>query len=352
MKNNNIHKNFKLNNTSFTTKEELLKFSKEINDSVFSFLSDWFNNDDFVIVQTSGSTGTPKPIQLKKEFMTNSALATGEFFNLKESTSALLCLSTDYIAGKMMLVRALVLGWNLDVVHSVSNPLKGLENQYDFSAMVPMQLRNSLSELHKIDKLIVGGGVVSNDLIDAIQNVSTKVYATYGMTETVTHIAVKKLNNFSKFRGETIKKSVYKTIPDVNITQDSRNCLVIQAPKVSEEKVITNDVVNLVSETEFEWLGRYDNVINSGGVKLHPEKIEEKLSLIISNRFFVIGIDDEVLGERLVLVVEGKNQFIDFSKTKNLTKYEIPKEIYFVNEFIETETKKIQRKKTLNKVLK
>ncbi|MGB1043489.1 MAG: AMP-binding protein, partial [Tenacibaculum sp.] len=170
-------------NTSFSTKEELLKFSKEINDSVFLFLSDWFNDEDFVVVQTSGSTGTPKPIQLKKEFMINSALATGEFFNLKESTSALLCLSTDYIAGKMMLVRALILGWNLDVVHSVSNPLKGLEKQYDFSAIVPLQLRSLLNELHKIDKLIVGGGVVSNDLIDAIQNVSTKVYATYGMTE-------------------------------------------------------------------------------------------------------------------------------------------------------------------------
>ncbi|MBA6155360.1 AMP-binding protein [Tenacibaculum sp. S7007] len=349
MKSNSFHKSFKLNDTSFTTKEELLSFSKEINESIFSFLSDWFKEDYYVIVQTSGSTGKPKLIQLKKEFMINSALATGEFFNLKENTTALLCLSTDYIAGKMMLVRALTLGWRLDVVGAISNPLKDLEKHYDFSAMVPLQLSNSLSELYKLKQLIVGGGVVSNDLIDAIQNIPTKVYATYGMTETITHIAVKKLNNFSSLRGTKQSKSFYKLLPNVDISQDTRNCLVIEAPKVSGERVITNDVVKIVSKTAFEWLGRFDNVINSGGVKLHPEKIEEKLSSLISNRFFVAGVQDEVLGERLVLVVEGEQKLIDFSAIKNLTKYETPKQVYFIDEFIETETKKIQRTKTLKK---
>ncbi len=347
MKNNSFHKSFKLNDTSFTTKEDLLKFSKEINDSVFAFLSDWFNNDDFVIVQTSGSTGKPKLIQLKKEFMVNSALATGKFFKLKENTTALLCLSTDYIAGKMMLVRALTLGWKLDIVGAISNPLKDLEKHYDFSAMVPLQLRNSLGELYKLKQLIVGGGVVSNDLIDAIQNVSTKIYATYGMTETITHIAVKKLNNIPQ--AELVSAFHYKVLSDIEIYQDKRNCLVIEAPKLSEEKVITNDVVKIVSKTAFEWLGRFDNVINSGGVKLHPEKIEEKLSALISNRFFVAGVQDEVLGERLVLVVEGEQQLIDFSKTESLTKYETPKQVYFIDAFIETETKKIQRTETLKK---
>lgn len=348
MDNLNFHKSFQLNGKSFSSEDELLIFSKTINDSVYQFLSDWFNTDDFVVVQTSGSTGKPKPIPLKKEFMKNSAEATGTFFELKENTTALLCLSTDYIAGKMMLVRALTLGWKLDVVEAISNPLEGIDTMYDFSAMVPMQLQNSLKDLQKVKKLIVGGGVVSNDLIGEIQNLSTQVFATYGMTETITHIAMKKLNNVISNDSE---KSYYKTLPDVHLSQDNRNCLIIDAPKVSEERVVTNDVVDLISEREFEWLGRYDNVINSGGIKLHPEKIEEKLSKIISNRFFVIGVPDKRLGEKLVLVIEGKEYNVILNEAKNLTKYETPKDIYFVDKFIETETQKIQRKKTLAKIL-
>ncbi|WNW02024.1 AMP-binding protein [Tenacibaculum sp. HL-MS23] len=351
---NQFHKNFKLNGASFSSEEELIAFSENISSSVTSFLTDWFNEKDFVIVQTSGSTGKPKPIQLQKEFMRNSAFATGEFFGLKENTTALLCLSTDYIAGKMMLVRALTLGWQLDVVAPGSSPLKGLKKQYDFSAMVPLQLRNSLNELHKIDQLIVGGGLVSNDLISAIQNIATKVFATYGMTETITHIAVKNLNNLL-LRAES--RSLYKTLPNVLISQDDRNCLIIEAPKVTSEIITTNDVVKLVSKTEFKWLGRYDNVINSGGIKLHPEKIEEKLSEIIDQRFFVSGIKDKVLGEKLILIIEDVTSsevesflLSEIKKETLLSKFEIPKEIYFLPQFIETETKKIQRKKTLDLV--
>lgn len=343
MKNTSFHKRFKLNGGAFSDKDELLDFSKEISDSIFSFLNDWFNTNDFVVVNTSGSTGTPKPIKLKKEFMKNSAIATGTFFNLREGTTALLCLSTDYIAGKMMLVRALTLGWEIDIVAPVSNPLEGLKKKYHFSAMVPLQLRNSLNELYKIDKLIVGGGVVSNDLIEEIQEKETKIYATYGMTETITHVAIKKLNHVVLSDCNT-----YEALPNVNFSKDSRNCLVIEAPKVTEEKLITNDVVSLISDKEFDWLGRFDNVINSGGVKLHPEKIEEKLSKIISERFFVIGVPDTILGEKLILIVEGEKKSIPFSSLQDLSKYEVPKEVCFLDKFIETETKKIQRKKTLD----
>ncbi|WP_440121952.1 AMP-binding protein [Tenacibaculum sp. Ill] len=349
MKNLNFHKSFQLNGISFSSEDELLTFSKTINDSIYQFLSDWFNTNDFVIVQTSGSTGKPKPISLKKEFMINSAKATGAFFNLEENTTALLCLSTDYIAGKMMLVRALTLGWSIDVVAPTSKV--EIVKNYDFSAMVPLQLRSSLENIHIIKKLIVGGGVVANDLIKIIEDKSTEIFATYGMTETITHIAVKKLNNVISNDSE---KSHYKVLPNVQLSQDNRNCLVIDAFKVSEEKVVTNDVVRLISKTEFEWLGRYDNVINSGGVKLHPEKIEEKLSKVIPNRFFVTGIPDQKLGERLILVIEGEKDSVILNKVRNLlglTKYEIPKGIYFVDKFIETETKKIQRKKTLAKIL-
>ncbi len=340
MNNLKIHKYFKLNGKSFSSERELLNYSKELSNSVYNFLKEWFLNCDFVEVKTSGSTGVPKIIRLKKEFMINSAKTTGEFFNLPEKTTALLCLSTDFIAGKMMLVRAMVLGWELDIIEPTSK-IK-INKNYDFSAMVPLQLRNSLSEIHKIKKLIVGGGVVSNDLLEEIQNLSTEIFATYGMTETITHIAIKKINNCIAF-----EQKYYKILPNIKIYIDERKCLVINAPNISENIIKTNDVIDLISDTQFEWLGRFDNVINSGGIKLYPEKIEEKLSKIIKNRLFVIGIPDDVLGEKLVLIIEGNSQKINL-KTADLLKYEFPKEIYFVDYFVETETKKIQRKKTLD----
>jgi O-succinylbenzoic acid--CoA ligase len=346
---NKFHKNFKLNNNSFASVDELQVFTKGFSDEIYQFLEAWFSNDDSIVVHTSGSTGTPKPISLKKEFVINSAKATGLYFDLQANTTALLCLPIAYIAGKLMLIRALTLGWHLDVVEPNSNPLKEIDKKYNFSAMVSLQLENSLTKLNFIQKLIVGGGVVSNSLQEKLQEISTDIFATYGMTETITHIAVKKLNNFRALK-KAYKDEFYQTLPNVIIYKDERNCLVISAPKVSDEIIFTNDVVNLISDTKFEWLGRFDNVINSGGIKLHPEKIEEKLSKIIKKRFFVIGVSDEKLGEKLVLIIEGNQQEINID-TAQLSKFEIPKEIYFVNEFVETKTGKIQRKKTLAKIL-
>lgn len=336
-----FHENFKLNNHSFSNVDELLAFTIGFSDEIHQFLIEWFSEEDFVVVNTSGSTGIPKPIQLNKELMKNSAIATGKFFNLKENTTALLCLPIHYIAGKMMLIRALTLGWHLDIIESNSQPLKDAEKEYDFSAMVPLQLENSLNKIHQIKKLIVGGGVVSNQLQEKLQVISSEVFATYGMTETITHVAVKRLNNVK------VQPNYYQTLPNVTIYKDKRNCLVIDAEKVSEKIIFTNDVVDLISDTKFQWLGRFDNVINSGGIKLHPEKIEEKLSKIIENRFFVAGIPDEKLGEKLILIIEGKEQKISFEDA-NLSKYETPKQIYFIDKFVETETKKIQRTKTLD----
>jgi O-succinylbenzoic acid--CoA ligase len=178
-------------------------------------------------------------IEIKKEFMINSAKATGGFFDLNENTTALMCLNPEYIAGKMMLVRALVLGWELDIVSPSSNPLKNIEKVYDFSAMVPFQVFNSIDNLHKIKKLIVGGGVVSKDLESKLKSLKTEVFATYGMTETVTHIAIKKINSVSS------KSEDYVLLENVRITKDNRNCLVIDAPKFSDCVVVTNDIVNI-----------------------------------------------------------------------------------------------------------
>ncbi|MFO7672788.1 MAG: AMP-binding protein [Lutibacter sp.] len=348
MKNNTFHSAFKLQGKSFNSKEELINFSKEISADVSYFLMNWFDENSFVEVKTSGSTGNPKIIQLQKAHMIHSAKATGEYFNLPENTTALLCMSANYIAGKMMLVRALTLGWHLDVVEPTSNPLKNSDKIYDFSAMVPMQLHNSFADIHKIKKLIVGGGMVSNELLSKIQEVKTEIFATYGMTETITHIAVKKLNQIR--HGELVSASHYKTLPNIKIALDSRGCLVIDAPTISSEKVVTNDLVELISPTEFKWLGRIDNVINSGGIKLIPEQIEEKLAVIIENRFFVAGKKDSVLGEKLILICEGiknENLLNKIQCLGTLLAYEIPKEIYFIEKFMETGTDKIDRIKTL-----
>ena len=164
------------------------------------------------------------------------------------------------------------------------------------------------------------------------------------MTETITHVAVKPLNNFK------IKSNFYQVLPNVKVYVDSRNCLVIKAPKVSDKTIFTNDIVQLISSNHFNWLGRFDNVINSGGIKLQPEIIEEKLSNIITSRFFVVGIADDVLGEKLVLIVEVEQQKIPINKT-NLTAYEKPKEIYFIKNFIETTSGKVQRLDTLKHIL-
>jgi O-succinylbenzoic acid--CoA ligase len=356
---NNFHKDFQLNGLSFSSVDELLAYALNFSKEIHQFLEKWFSDSDFMIVQTSGSTGAPKELQLSKKSMLNSALATGKYFNLQEKTSALLCLPTAYIAGKMMLIRALALGWHLDVIASSSDPLENIEKEYDFSAMVPLQLENAILKLDKIKKMIVGGGVVSTQLKQKLEAVSTQVFATYGMTETATHIAVKRLNHSlaSKARLGDFYTSYYQTLPNVTIYKDQRNCLVINAQCVSKEIIFTNDVVNLISDTQFEWLGRVDNVINSGSIKLHPEKIEEKLSKIMKQRFFVAGIPDKKLGERLVLFLELESAKVSKFKTlieaeiknlESLSKFEIPKEIYFLDAFIDTETKKIQRKKTID----
>ena len=367
MKNNQLHIDFKLNGKSFSSVDEVVLYSKSLSIHTQQFLQDWFSKEDVVEVTTSGSTGVPKTIRLKKEFMINSALATGQFFDAFEKTTALLCMSTQYIAGKMMLVRALVLGWHIDCVTPVSNPLEDRDRIYDFSAMVPLQLQNSLADIHKVKTLLVGGGAVHIELERELQKIATKVFATFGMTETITHIAVKQLNHIASF-GKKVRKefkgqenntainpvhdtSVYKTLPQVTISRDDRGCLVIHAPKVSENKIITNDVVSMISETAFKWLGRMDHVINSGGIKIHPEEVEKKMAAVIPNRFFVAGVPDQLLGMKLVLLVEGEQSEINLTNGLGLSKYEFPKHIYFLDKFIETKTKKIQRSATLDLIL-
>ena len=339
---NSVHPNFKWNGISHDREKlllvahDLIKEGDDFERITGEFLLEWFNKKTFITVTTSGTTGFPKKINLEKQAMVNSALATAEFFDLKAGNRVFNCLSTNYIAGKMMLVRSLILGFEMDFVTPSSNPLEGNRHNYDFVAMVPMQVQNSISELYKVKKLIVGGAKISETLRNQLLEVPTQVFETYGMTETITHIAVKK-----------IEEKYFSVLPNVTISTDQRGCLVITAPRISANNIITNDVVEVLSESQFHLLGRMDNVINSGGVKLFPEQIEAKLFNKIKERFFVIGIPDEKLGEQVLIVIEGKPAIFDDSVFENLPLYEKPKAIRFVPKFFETESGKVKRKDTL-----
>jgi O-succinylbenzoic acid--CoA ligase len=348
-----IHPLFRLNGISLTRNSlyevaySWIKEGKDFERDAGDFLLDWLSPSNFIKVRTSGSTGTPKTIEIKKENMVNSALATGHYFDLKPETTALLCLPITHIAGKMMLIRAMVLGLWITVVEPSSEPLKNDTKNYGFSAMVPMQAQNSLSKLHQIDKLIIGGAPLSGLLRNSLAEQLNFIFETYGMTETITHIAVKKIEKSNDY---------FETLPGVAIKKDDRECLVIQAPKIVGKTVVTNDLVEIKDENRFKWLGRYDNVINSGGVKLIPEQIEEKLTPIISNRFFVAGVPDEELGEKLVMLVEGECDLVkvelQISQLKGISKYERPKSILNVPRFVETSNGKINRNQTITMVQK
>ncbi len=338
----NVHNKFKLNGFSFT-KEDLLRvaysFIKEgeiYEKPLGIFILDWFDAKSYLEMNTSGSTGTPKTIRVDKQAMVHSALATGDFFDLQPGNKVLHCLPIDYVAGKMMFVRAFILGLDMELVAPSSYPLAGLKGNFDFCAMVPLQAKNSLNDLHRIKKLIIGGAKINKTLENELVTIPSQIYETYGMTETITHIAAKRV-------GET----EFTVLPNVNVTEDDRHCLVINAQTISCEKIVTNDLVDLISDTQFVWKGRFDNVINSGGIKLIPEQIEEKLASSISNCFFVYGQADEHLGEKLVLYVEGESMPIDESIFEILDKYERPKEIVFIPEFKRTPSGKIIRDQSI-----
>jgi O-succinylbenzoic acid--CoA ligase len=341
----NVHNHFKLNGFHLDKKDLcrvsycLVKEGDEFEKSIGDFLLDWFDDKSYIDLQTSGTTGIPKMIRTDKQMMVNSALATGDFFELSPGDKALYCLPTKYIAGKMMLVRSFILGLDVDFVAPSSHPLAKNETKYDFAAMVPLQAENSLAGLKNIKKLIVGGAKMSKSLENSLLKEKTEVYETYGMTETVTHIAAKKV-------GE----DAFAILPNIKISQNEMNCLVIDAPKISQEQIVTNDLVELVNDHQFILLGRIDNVVNSGGIKLIPEQIEEKLSHGIHSRFFVGGIADAVLGEKLVLVIEGEKRVLDEHIYSSLDKYQKPKEVFYIDKFIETENGKIKRKEMLESI--
>ena len=338
----NVHNYFKINSYHLNNDDlcrlaySYIKEGDANEQSIGEFLLDWFDNKEYIEMTTSGTTGLPKVVRLQKQAMIQSALATGDFFSLKPGNKALLCLPVKFIAGKMMLVRSLILGLDLDIVEPSTEPLALNTTQYDFVAMVPLQVQNSIEDLKNVKKLIIGGAKMDSSLEEKLLPLKTEIYETYGMTETITHIAAKKV-------GENF----FSVLPNVKINTDNRDCLTITVPTISEEPIITNDMVKIITENQFSFLGRIDNVINSGGVKLIPEQIESKLVEKINSRFFVIGIPDSVLGEKLILVIEGEKRDFPINFFDILDKYEKPKEIVFVPKFKENENGKLLRKPSI-----
>lgn len=350
--------NIKLNGVAYDRLNlDQLKFANEPEDSwqntIYQFLQVWFDDSDFILSQTSGSTGKPKSIQLSKESMINSARMTNRFFDLSAESVCLLCLPASYIAGKMMLVRALVGGFNLITVEPSANPFKKIQIPIDFTAITPYQLFHSAESLKEksIRKIIVGGGMVTNKLEKLSDTSSSELYETYGMTETCSHIALR------RFNGK--EKSDYFTILNgVTIRQDERECLAIRAPHLLKEEIQTNDIVELKGTASFRWLGRADSTINSGGIKIHPEQLEKKLEGIIPSSYFISSIPDELLENKVVLVIESEvytpqqEERLKVQLEEMLSKYEIPKQIFYLPAFIYSEGNKVLRKPTLEKALK
>ncbi|TAF72921.1 MAG: O-succinylbenzoic acid--CoA ligase [Flavobacterium sp.] len=338
----NVHNHFKFNGVHLDREQlcmvaySFIKEGADFQKALGDFLIDWFDDKTYIEMNTSGTTGAPKLIRVEKEAMVSSALSTGDFFDLNPGNKVLHCLPVDYVAGKMMFVRSFILGLDMDFVEPNSNPLEYNDVKYDFAAMVPLQAKNSLEKLTNIKKIIIGGVKIHKSLEQELVKLPNEIYETYGMTETITHIAAKKV-------GER----AFTVLPNVTVSSNENNCLVVHAKKINPEPIVTNDIVEIVSDTQFVWLGRFDNVINSGGIKLIPEKIEEKLSTHIPRRYFVYGQADDVLGEKVVLYVEGESIAIDEEVFSVLDKYEKPKNIVFIPKFTVTATGKIVRKESI-----
>ena len=311
--------------------------------SIEAFLEEWNNDSPFVHVQTSGSTGAPKPMLVEKQRMLNSARITCDFLGLHEGDTALLCMSLDYIAGKMMVVRAFERHLKLITVPPSGHPLgDGLSPCYDFAAMVPMQVYNSLQvpeereRLKQIRHLIIGGGAIDETLAAELKTFPHHVWSTYGMTETLSHIALRRLNGPEA-------SDWYTPFPSVKVSLNEEDCLVIDAPLVCPSRLVTNDIAEL-SEGRFRILGRKDNVICSGGIKIQIEQVERQLHPHLQVPFLITKRADAKFGEVVVLLTEGPLDEAQQVCEKILSKYHQPKVYLHIDRIPLTETGKPARK--------
>jgi O-succinylbenzoic acid--CoA ligase len=312
---------------------------------LYMFMNDWFSDTGFILAQTSGSTGEPKAIELPKSIMRKSAERTIEYFNLQRTDNLLLSLPCRYIAGKMMVVRAIVGQMNLVTVDP-STDFRFLENEvFDFGALVPNQVIKILEQqsgqqkLQNIKNLLIGGSAIPTELSKQVAPLKNRVVSTYGMTETASHIAIRELSG-------PVKSEFYHCLAEITVSLQENGCLQIHLSDF-HEPLKTNDLAELQSDTSFRILGRADSVIISGGAKYSPESIEKKLEKLIQQPFAISSVADEKLGERIVLVIEGDclgTEDLEEKMRSVLPTFERPKAIIFVQKFPLTESSKIRRK--------
>lgn len=347
-----------LNNRIYPLDELKSLCDERINDNdvpvwekkVNQFILDWLSDDDYIVQNSSGTTGSSKEIHLSKAAMVISAENTCKYFDLKFGHTALLCLPIDYIAGKMMIVRSFVGGLNLYLTEPSSMPDLSQCGKIDFCSMVPLQAFNSLNSvetLRNIKKLLIGGAEIRPELEVILRDLPIEVYATYGMAETCSHVAIRRLSgvNYERY---------YSALPGVEFDNDERNCLVIKAGYL-KEKIITNDVVDLRDSFTFRWIGRYDNLINSGGVKIVPEEVEAVISKSTGLDCAVIGVPDKKLGQKMVLVLERGGSEITPEELKaslleELPEHMQPREIVFVDQMPRNSSFKVDRRKLVKQL--
>lgn len=317
----------------------------QIQRDLYNFLADWFNESPYITVHTSGSTGTPKEFTVRKEQMIQSAILTCSFLNLRKGDNALLCMPLQYIAGKMVVVRALVAGLTLILRTPSGHPLADVEVSLRFAAMIPLQVFNTIQVPEERERLcqteivIVGGGAINKELEDEIRQLPNEIYSTYGMTETLSHIALRKLNGPDA-------SSAYTPFSSVKLCLSPEKTLVIQAPQVCDDTLVTNDLAEIHPDGTFTILGRKDNTINTGGIKVQIESIEETLRLIISVTFAITAIPHPGLGEAIVLLVEKTTDTDSLPDriASLLPKYQQPKYIRQVDAIPLTGSGKTDRK--------
>ena len=322
--------------------------------SVYDFAKAWLHGEKTFTLTTSGSTGTPKEIKLSRNQMVASARLTGQVLDLQKETRALVCLNVNYIAGMMMLVRGLELEWQMIIVEPGSNPLLEVpeSSAFDFVALVPMQLSAILQDektrrrVRELGKILLGGAPVSETLLREIQVLDSPVYQSYGMTETVSHVALRRLNGDAR-------QDDYQVLPGIEFGIDARNCLSLRGAVTNDELVQTNDLVEITSLNTFHWLGRFDSVINSGGVKISLDKMDRVVGEVlqgmdVASDFFCWHEPDEKLGQKLVLFLEHGPSFLKTERllekiSNRVKRYETPKAVYFAKPFKRTPTAKIDK---------
>lgn len=324
-------------------------------EGILEFVVEWSNRKDFIETRTSGSTGRPRNIRIRKEHILASAQRTLTAFDLKPGDAALLCLPNRFIGGKMMIARSIIGGLNLHLAEDAATPIVPEGIDIAFAAVVPYQVHNILrdanttSQWQQVKKILIGGGHVDHKLEAILRLWPNEVYESFGMTETISHIALRRISG-------TREREPFRVLEGIEISRDERDCLVIHSEALPANPTVTNDIVELVDDRSFHWMGRADNLINSGGVKIIPETIEKVAKPHLNTKFFFAGLPDEALGEKVVLIMESQPLSSEDEESllrelrKELHRYEVPREIHYLDEFAETENGKINRKKTLKKI--